>query len=147
VLVTGDQAGGGQALTLLIAAAVGGLYDFLFSAFGLWKEVISTRILPFAIGLPATNASRTINTRTSILGLGTSSASAIPPSSAPGSSSWFILVPALWYFGQHIDFAIAPGTVPIRDMTATDIFRQYVRHIGIGGIACAGSSASSRTSR
>jgi len=52
--------------------------------------------------------------------------------------SWFILVPALWYFGQHIDIAIAPSTIPISSMTATEIFRNYVRHIGIGGIACAG---------
>jgi putative OPT family oligopeptide transporter len=142
VLVTGDQTGGGQALTLLIAAAVGGLYDFLFSAFGFWKEVISTRILPFGVGPFLHDKLRllgTISTRTSILGLGYIIGFRYSAIICAGSFlSWFILVPTLWYFGQHIDFAIAPGTTPIKSMTAVEIFRNYVRHIGIGGIACAG---------
>ena len=142
VLVTGDRAGGGQAFTLLVAAVVGGLYDFLFSAFGLWKEVISTRILPFGIGPFLHDKLRilgTMSTRTSIVGLGYIIGFRYSAIICAGSFvSWFVLVPALWYLGQHIGVPIAPGTVPINEMGAEQIFRQYVRHIGIGGIACAG---------
>ena len=45
VLVQG-QKGGEQAKPLLIAGLVGGLYDFLMSSFGWWKEVISTTAIP-----------------------------------------------------------------------------------------------------
>jgi putative OPT family oligopeptide transporter len=142
VLVTGDRAGGGQAFTLLVAATVGGLYDFLFSAFGLWKEVISTRILPFGLGPFLHDKLRilgTMSTRTSIVGLGYIIGFRYSAIICAGSFvSWFVLVPALWYLGQHIGVPIAPGTVPINEMGAEQIFRQYVRHIGIGGIACAG---------
>ncbi len=142
VLVTGDRAGGGQALTLLIAAVVGGLYDFLFSAFGLWKEVISTRILPFGVGPFLYEKLRilgTLSTRTSIVGLGYIIGFRYSSLICAGSFvSWFVLVPALWYLGQYITVPVAPGTVPLSEMGAEEIFRHYVRHIGIGGIACAG---------
>jgi putative OPT family oligopeptide transporter len=45
ILVAGQQ-GGGQALVLVISGLIGGLFDFLFSFFGLWAEVITSRMIP-----------------------------------------------------------------------------------------------------
>jgi uncharacterized oligopeptide transporter (OPT) family protein len=41
--------------------------------------------------------------------------------------------------GQHLPGGlVSPGTVPIAEMTANQIFRGYVRFIGVGAIATAG---------
>ncbi len=36
------------------------------------------------------------------------------------------------------DVAVYPGTIPISHMTAAEIYRFYVRYIGVGAIAAAG---------
>jgi len=43
VLVAGE-AGGKQAMILLKALVIGGIYDFMVSGLGLWKEVASSRV-------------------------------------------------------------------------------------------------------
>jgi len=50
----------------------------------------------------------------------------------------FVLVPLIWFIGSHIDSSIYPATMPIHDMTAVQIYRNYVRFIGVGAIATAG---------
>jgi putative OPT family oligopeptide transporter len=58
---------------------------------------------------------------------------------AGGLLSNFVLVPLIWMIGSHLtDAAVYPGTLPIAQMTATQIFRGYVRFIGVGAIATAG---------
>ena len=53
--------------------------------------------------------------------------------------SWFVFIPLVSYFGQELTVVIgSSATDLIADMTAEDIFSNYVRHIGIGGIAAAG---------
>ncbi|HEM46698.1 MAG TPA: peptide transporter, partial [Alphaproteobacteria bacterium] len=49
-----------------------------------------------------------------------------------------VLIPAVWFFGRHVGVPIGGAAIPIPDMTAEQIFSNYVRHIGIGGIAAAG---------
>ncbi len=51
----------------------------------------------------------------------------------------FVLVPAIWFIGSHMgDITVYPGTIPISHMTAAEIYRFYVRYIGVGAIAAAG---------
>ena len=58
---------------------------------------------------------------------------------AGGVLSNFVLVPLVWFIGSHLgDAAVYPATVPIAKMTATQIFRGYVRFMGVGAIATAG---------
>ena len=52
-------------------------------------------------------------------------------------SSW-LLVPAFHAIGQHVPDILPPGTIPIGDMTINEVFKYYVRIIGVGGIAGAG---------
>ncbi|MBP1624346.1 MAG: putative rane protein, partial [Acidobacteria bacterium] len=52
--------------------------------------------------------------------------------------SFFVLVPLFAYLGEYIPGAIASGAVPLSQMPAEDIFFEYVRPIGIGGIFAAG---------
>ena len=51
----------------------------------------------------------------------------------------FVLVPMIWFVGSHMgDVTVYPATIPISHMTAADIYRNYVRFIGVGAIASAG---------
>jgi putative OPT family oligopeptide transporter len=50
----------------------------------------------------------------------------------------FVLVPLIWFIGSHIDVAVYPAVIPISKMTAVEIYRNYVRFIGVGAIAMAG---------
>jgi putative OPT family oligopeptide transporter len=139
VLVTGES-GGEQAKILVKAAVIGGIYDFCIATFGLWREVISTRVVP-ALAAVADNAKLVVkvNAGAAVVGLGYIIGIKYASIIAAGSFvSWLVLIPAVWFFGQHVDIPIGAADIPISDMTAEDIFTNYVRHIGIGGIAAAG---------
>jgi putative OPT family oligopeptide transporter len=139
VLVTGE-AGGEQARVLIKAAVIAGLYDFCIATFGLWREVISTRVLP-PLATVADKAKLVVkvNAGAAVMGLGYIIGLRYATIIAAGSFlSWLVLIPAIYYFGRHIGMPLAPGEVPIAEMTPELIFTNYVRHIGIGGIAVAG---------
>jgi putative OPT family oligopeptide transporter len=57
---------------------------------------------------------------------------------AGGVMANLVLVPLVFFVGQHVVGTVYPGTVPIGDMTAMQIYRGYVRFIGVGAIATAG---------
>ena len=139
VLVTGEK-GGEQARVLVKAAIIGGLYDFLVATFGLWREVASTRVVP-VLAAVADRAKLVvkINVGAAVLGLGYIIGLKYASIIAAGSFvSWLVLIPAVWFFGQHLNVPMGGAELPISQMTAEQIFTNYVRHIGIGGIAAAG---------
>ena len=58
---------------------------------------------------------------------------------AGGVLSNLVLVPLIWMVGRNFpEIAVYPAKVPIAQMTAEQIFRGYVRLIGVGAIATAG---------
>jgi putative OPT family oligopeptide transporter len=140
VLVTGEK-GGSQARLLLQATFIAGIYDFFVTTFQVWKENVDFQFLP---------AMRTLTERTRavfnfdaiafILGLGyVMGLRSSMILCAGGVLSNFVLVPLIWFVGRHLpDAAIYPATVPIAKMTAVQIFRGYVRFVGVGAIATAG---------
>ena len=141
VLVAGE-AGGKQAQVLAAAAAVGGLFDFIIIHFEGWAEVFTSRSIGLLSGL-ADKAKLVfrLDVLSSILGLGYIIGLKYSAIICAGSFlSWFLLVPLVGHFGAGLGVQIPPvtdGTL-IGSMTAEQIFRSYVRHIGIGGIAAAG---------
>ncbi len=141
VLVAGE-AGGKQARVLAAAAAVGGLFDFVIIHFQGWAEVFTTRSVGF-LSVLAEKAKLVfrLDVLSSILGLGYIIGLKYSAIICAGSFvSWFLLVPLVGHFGAHLGVTIPPitdGTL-IGGMSAEQIFRSYVRHIGIGAIAAAG---------
>jgi len=141
VLVAGE-AGGKQAKVLAAAAAIGGLFDFVIIHFQGWAEVFTTRSVSFLSGL-AEKAKLVfrLDVLSSILGLGYIIGLKYSAIICAGSFlSWFLLVPLVGHFGAHLGVTVPPvtdGTL-IGSMSAEQIFRSYVRHIGIGAIAAAG---------
>ena len=141
VLVSGESGGKG-ARTLLISGLIGGLYDFIISTFGLWGETLTTRILPF--GEMIADKAKTvlkINTGAAVLGLGYIVGLKYAFIICCGSFLvWLVIIPLmnLFWHGQVIDLMNTGITMTIGEMSPEQIFSEYARHIGIGGIATAG---------
>jgi putative OPT family oligopeptide transporter len=139
VLVTGEK-GGSQARLLLQATAVAGVYDFFVTTFHTWKEYLDFQFVPVVRTL-ADRARMVFNfdAVSFVLGLGyvMGIRSAIV-FCAGGIFSNFVLTPLFWFTGSHVGAAVYPGTIPIAQMTAMQIYRNYVRFIGVGAIASAG---------
>jgi len=139
VLVTGEK-GGSQAKLLLQATAIAGVYDFFVTTFQVWKEFVNFQFVPVM---------RTLNERARmvfsfdaigfILGLGyVMGLRSSMILCAGGVLSNFVLVPVIWFIGSHMVSAVYPASIPISSMTAVQIYRSYVRFIGVGAIATAG---------
>ena len=139
VLVTGEK-GGAQAKLLLEATAIAGVYDFLVTTFHVWKEYLDFQFT----GVMHTLAERarvvmSFDAIGFILGLGyVMGLRSSMILCAGGVLSNLVLVPLVWMIGRHIDVPVYPATAPIAGMTAAQIFRGYVRFVGVGAIATAG---------
>ncbi len=57
---------------------------------------------------------------------------------AGGVFSWLVLMPAIVFFGKHLPGPLYPGTVPIDQMTPSDLWKTYVRPMGAGAVAASG---------
>ena len=57
---------------------------------------------------------------------------------AGGVFSWLVLMPAIYFFGAHLTTPLYPGTVLVKDMSPSDLWRTYVRPMGAGAVAAAG---------
>ncbi len=139
VLITGEK-GGSQAKLLLQATAIAGVYDFFVTTFQVWKEFVDFRFVP-AVDALATRARMAFSFDAVGFILGLGYVMGLRSSlllCAGGVLSNLVLVPLVWYVGRHVPEAVTPGTVPIAEMTATQIFRGYVRFMGVGAIATAG---------
>jgi putative OPT family oligopeptide transporter len=58
--------------------------------------------------------------------------------------STVILVPMIVLFGSGLEQPLAPATALIRDLSPTDVWKNYVRHIGAGAVAAGGVFALAR---
>lgn len=140
VLVSGEKKGN-QAKLLAVSGLIGGLYDFCVSTFGWWAEGISTRIMGWGEVLAdKMKVVFKVNTGAAVLGLGyiigLKYAAII---CADSFTVWFVLIPFISHFADGQTLAVGEGiSVLLRDMTPEQIFSNYARHIGIGGIAMAG---------
>lgn len=141
VLISGEG-GGNNAKTLILSGLVGGLYDFIIATFGAWSETVSTTVT--AIGQHIADKAKVVlklNTGAAVLGLGYIVGLKYAFIICCGSFLvWIVIIPLmnLIWDGQVIDLMNSGITQTIGDMSADQIFKEYARHIGIGGIATAG---------
>ena len=141
VLVSGES-GGSSARTLIAAGAIGGLYDFLVATLGTWAETISTTVMGW--GQAVADKAKVVlkmNTGAAVLGLGYIIGLKYAFIITCGSLLvWLVIIPLmnLIWGGQVIDLMGTGVTMTIGEMAPEQIFKDYARHIGIGGIATAG---------
>lgn len=133
VLMSGQAKGaasGAQAKLLVAASLIGGIYDYIVATFGWWTETITTQAYSWGEAL-AQKAKFVFscNTSAAVLGLGYIIGLKYAFVIFAGSAFvWWIIVPLLGAYGAPEIVAMAPD----------EIFRNYARMIGIGGIAMAG---------
>lgn len=140
VLVSGEK-GGDQAKPLIRAGIIGGLYDFLIATFGSWAEVFTSRVLPFGTILAdKIKLVFKVNVGAAVLGLGYIVGLKYAAIICAGSALvWFVIVPILPLFNDSFLHTLNPVfTGNLINVPPEIIFRDFARHIGIGGIAMAG---------
>jgi putative OPT family oligopeptide transporter len=139
VLVTGEK-GGSQAKLLLQATLISGIYDFFVTTFQVWKEFVGFQWVPLikTLGVKA-RIVVSFDAISFILGLGyVMGLRSSMILCAGGVMANLVLVPLVYFVGLHVPGTVYPGTIPISAMTAVQIYRGYVRFIGVGAIATAG---------
>lgn len=131
VLLAGEEGGGSKASLVFAGLGISAAYKFIVDGFKLFPSVISHefkrfRGCAFAIdGLPA------------LLGVGFICGFRIASYLLGGSMlAWFVIMPLLKFFGG--DAIIFPATVPISQLSADELWSNYIRYIGAGAVAAGG---------
>lgn len=119
-----------QAKTLMVAALIGGIYDYIVATFGFWAETISTNVVSWGQGIAAKfKIVASCNTGAALLGLGYIVGLKYSFVIFAGSAFvWWVLMPLMGAYGSP----------EIMGMDADTLFSVYARKVGIGGIAMAG---------
>ena len=128
--IAGAAKGGSQAKTLVIASLIGGIYDYVVATFGFWAETLSTTACSWGQAVAAkTKLVLSCNTGAAVLGLGYIIGLKYAFIITAGSLfAWWVIIPLMGTYGNAEIAAMEPDA----------IFGNYVRMIGIGGIAMAG---------
>ncbi len=128
VLVSGEK-GGNQAAILAISGLVGGLYDFAVGTFGAWSESISTTMTSWGAAIADKyKVVFGLNTSAAVLGMGYIVGLKYAMIITAGSCLvWFLVVPVVG--------SVSPEMAAL---SAGEIFTQFGKPLGIGGIAMAG---------
>ncbi len=132
VLVAGER-GGSFAGKVFWGLGIGAAYKFLMEGFQCWKDTPTYDPPWYPGGRLAGNITP------EYLGVGYIIGPRIAGTIfAGGVLSWLFLIPAIKFFGGGLTTPIFPGTVPIADMSPSQIWGSYIRPIGAGAVAMAG---------
>jgi len=139
ILVTGER-GGRAAGVLLCAMGIGLVLDYLALALRAWRDVFTTALVPaLSVVTEKVKAVFTLSTSAAVMGLGYIIGVRYAAIICAGSFlSYFVLVPLVARLGERGEGGLFPGLPPVAGLGAEDIFVEYVRLIGIGGIFAAG---------
>jgi putative OPT family oligopeptide transporter len=131
-IVNEEAAGGGK--VIFSGFGIGFLYQAAMGAFKLWKD---TPQKIFAAPFKAGSISAEISP--ALLGVGYIIGPRIASiMCAGGVLAYLVLIPAIKFFGEHTVGAIAPGAIPIGEMTPNEIRGAYILYIGAGAVAAGG---------
>lgn len=126
----GSNGSKGQAMVLVIASLIGGVYDYIVATFGVWTETITTTA--YSWGQVLADKFKFVfscNTGAAVLGLGYIVGLKYAFVIFAGSIFvWWVIIPLMGSYGSAELMAMSPDA----------IFKDYARLIGIGGIAMAG---------
>lgn len=132
VLVSASQ-GGNSFKTVLIGIGLGGLYNLCSDGFKLWGSQ-ATYILK---GYQGTMIG--MDTIAPVLGVGFIVGVRVGLLMFGGALvAWFGLIPLIKFFGVGINHAIFPSTKLISQMTAMEVWSNYIKYIGAGAVAMGG---------
>ena len=133
VLISAD-AGGAKAKNVFLGLGVGAFFKALVEILKLWPEKIYLKIPVLKkalLGMEPTPA---------LLGVGFILGPRIAGIMvAGGLLSWIGIIPLISYFGENLSMPLFPETdLPIAQMSAEEIWRNYIKFIGAGAVAVGG---------
>jgi putative OPT family oligopeptide transporter len=140
-LLKSGQADKSRGKLIVFGALAGVIYKICTNVLFIWKETPNWFISFYQ------NAHLSINCSPALLAAGF----IVGPRTAfnlfvGGGFSWWILNPLIQLFGKG-GIIVAPADVPISQMTSDDIWFNYIRYIGVGGVGMAGCLSLIRISR
>ncbi len=122
------------ARTIFTGFGIGLAYKALMSAFKMWKEVPER-----VFGAPFKGGSLSAEISPELLGVGFIIGPYISGLMVGGGIlAYLVLIPAIKFFGDGLSEPLAPGTVPISQMSPDDVRSAYILYIGAGSVAAAG---------
>jgi putative OPT family oligopeptide transporter len=133
VLITAEQ-GGTSGKTVFIGFGLAFLHKFLVEGMNLF-------VTPFKFGLPFINkaAQVSIDMASEMLGvgyiIGVRTSSVMMAGAVLG---YLVIIPTIFFIGEHATKVIPPGTKPIAEMSVKEIRNSYLLYIGAGTVATAG---------
>ncbi len=131
-ILKSGESGGSNAMMAFIGIIVGSIHKICSSAIYLFKEAPSWIIAPFQ------RTEFSMDCTPALLGVGYIIGPRISALLfAGGALGWWVFIPLINMFGSG-DLIIYPGTIPISQMSADDIWSDYIRYIGAGTIATGG---------
>ncbi|HYS09331.1 MAG TPA: oligopeptide transporter, OPT family [Myxococcales bacterium] len=133
VLISGET-GGTTAKTVFAGLGVGAIFALGYKAFGIFKDVPQRLFgkaydggnLSLEVGPELMGVGYIIGTRIALI------------MGAGGILSSLVLMPAIKLFGSTSTTPIYPATTLIKDMSADDVWHQYILYIGAGAVAAGG---------
>ena len=122
------------ARTIIAGFGIGVIYKLAMGALKLWKDT------PEAVfGAPLAKGSIASEISPELLGVGYIIGPRIAAAMAGGGVlAYLVLIPAIQFFGSASGAIIAPGTMPIADMSPGDIRSAYILYIGAGAVTAGG---------
>jgi putative OPT family oligopeptide transporter len=121
-----------NAIMALWGALAGGVYKVCSSALFLWGEVGTWTLNIYQ------HATLPINTTPALLGVGYIVGPRISSTIfAGGILGWWVIIPIIKMFGLG-DVSIYPAGVEIARLSSGEIWSNYIRYIGAGGLATGG---------
>jgi putative OPT family oligopeptide transporter len=135
ILVSGER-GGKFARLVFVGLATGLIYKFLMSGLRLWRSplewsVNSLRGAVFSLDLSP-----------ELLGIGCLIGLRMARLLFAGSvMSSIILIPLIYFFGENVASPVYPSTLPIGQMSPSDIWSNYLRYAGAGAVVTGGALA------
>ncbi len=123
-----------SATTIFAGFGIGLIYKTLMSAFKCWKDTPEK-----VFGAPLKSGSIAAEISPELLGVGYIIGPKISSTMmAGGVLSYLLLIPFIKFFGEGMTTVLAPGTLPISDMSPNQIRGAYILYIGAGAVAAGG---------
>ncbi len=130
--VDSDTATGAK--TIFSGFGIGFIYQVLMGAFKGWKDTPEK-----VFGAPFKAGSISAEISPTLLGVGYIIGPRIASIMCGGGVlAYLVLIPAIKFFGEGATGVVAPGTVPISEMSPNQIRGAYVLYIGAGAVAAGG---------
>lgn len=128
----GEAQVGGR--TIFAGFGIGFIYTTLMSALKGWKDTPEK-----IFGAPFKAGSISAEISPALLGVGYIIGPRIASiMCAGGVLAYLVLIPAIKFFGEGLSAPLAPGTIPIGEMSPNDVRGAYVLYIGAGAVAAGG---------